>query len=95
MLQVLIHLIKLLKKIRFVTLKAELDKLDINKLINVSTSLNKLSTKEDDLGVDKFKTVPADLKKLTDVVDNQVVKNIKFNTLRKKVNKIDKIDKLL
>ena len=34
--------------------------------------------------------VPADLKKLSDVVDNEVVKNIKFNTLKGKVNKLEK-----
>ena len=34
--------------------------------------------------------VPADLKKLSDVVDNEVVKNIKFNTLKGKVNKLER-----
>ena len=33
----------------FVALKAEVDKLDINKLTNVPTSLNILKTKVDDL----------------------------------------------
>ena len=39
------------------------------------TSLNDLKTKVGDLDVGKLKTVPVDLKKLTDVVDNEVVKN--------------------
>ena len=39
-------------------LKAEVDKLDINKLINVPTSLNNLKTKVDDLDVDMLKAVP-------------------------------------
>ena len=33
------------------------DKLDINKLINVSSSLNNLKTKADELDDDKLKTV--------------------------------------
>ena len=37
----------------FITLK-----LDINKLVNVPTSLNKLKTKVDDFDVGKFKTAP-------------------------------------
>ena len=50
------------KKI-FIALKAEFDKLDINKL-TVSTSLNNLKTKEDDLDVGKLKTDTVDLKKI-------------------------------
>ena len=45
MLQVLIHLTQLLNEI-LLLLKA--DKVDNNKLINVSTSLNNLKTKVDD-----------------------------------------------
>ena len=74
----------------FIALKAEVDKLDINKLVNVPTSLNNLKTKVDDLDVGKLKTVPVDLKKLSDVVDNEVVKNTKFNTLKRKVNNLVK-----
>ena len=71
-------------------MKAEVDKLDINKLVNVPTSLNNLKTKVDDLDVGKLKTVPVDLKKLSDVVDNEVAKNKKFNTLKTKVNNLEK-----
>ena len=67
----------LVAKKDFIALKAELDKLDINKLINVPTSLNNLKTKVDDLEVGKLKTVPVDLKKLSDVVDNNEVIKIK------------------
>ena len=74
----------------FIALKAEVEKQDINKLADVPTSLNTLKTKIDDLDVGKLKTVPADLKKLSDVVDNEVVKNTKFNTLRTKVNNLEK-----
>ena len=59
-------------------------------MANVRASLNKLKKKVDDLDIDKLKTVPIDLKKLSDVVDNEVVKNKKFNTLKTKANKLDK-----
>ena len=41
----------------FIALKAEVDKLDINKLVNklVPTSLNNLKTKVDDLNLGKEK----------------------------------------
>ena len=55
-------------------MKAEVDKLDINKLINDPTSLNNLKINVDDLDVGKLKAFPIDLKKLSDVVDNEVVK---------------------
>ena len=44
---------------------------------------------ENDLDVGKSKTVPADLKKLSDVVDNAVIKNKKFKTLKAKVNNLE------
>ena len=58
-------------------MKDEVDKLDINKLTNVSTSLYNLKTKIDDIDVGKLNPVPEDLKKLNDVVLNEVVKNAK------------------
>ena len=70
----------------FIVLKAEVDKLDINKLVNAPASLNNLKRKIDDLHVYKLKAVPVDLKKLSDVVDNEVVENTKFNTLKATVN---------
>ena len=73
-------------------MKAEVDKLDISKLGNISTrnKSKNLKRKVDDLDVGKLKTVPVDLKKLSDVVDNEVVKNTKFNTLNTKVNYLEK-----
>ena len=68
-------------------MKAEFDKLDINKLANVPTSLNNLRTKADYLDIGKLKAALGDLKKLSDVVDNKVLKNTKFNTLKTKGNK--------
>ena len=58
--------------------------------MNVPVSLNNLKTKVDDLDVGNLKTVPIDLKKLSDVVDNNVVKNTKSNTLKTKVNSLEK-----
>ena len=71
-------------------MKAEVDKLDINKLTNVPTSLNNLKTKVDDLDPGQLKTAPVDLKELSDVVDNEVIKNTKFKTLKTKVNNLEK-----
>ena len=71
-------------------MKAEVAKLDINKPVNVPTSFNNLKTKVADLDVGKLKTVPVYLKKLSDVVDNKGVKNAKFNTLKTKVNNLEK-----
>ena len=65
------------------------DELDINKLLNVKTILNNFKTKVDDLDVGKIKTVFVDLNKLSDVVDNEVVKNTKINTLKTKVNTLE------
>ena len=73
-------------KIYFIALKAEVNKLDINELINVSTSLNNSKTNVGDLDVGNLKTVPVDLKRLSNVVDNEIVKNTRFNILKAKVN---------
>ena len=49
-----------------------------------------LKTKVYDLDVGKLKTDPVDLKKLSNVVDNEVVKNTEFSTLKTKVNHLQK-----
>ena len=59
-------------------------------MFNVPTSLNSLKTKVYNLNVGKLKTVSIGLKNVSDLLDNEVVKNIKFNTLKSKVNEIDK-----
>ena len=59
-------------------------------MIKVPTSLNDLKTKLNDLDVSKSKDFPVDLKKLSYVVDNEVVKTTKFNAIKTKVNKLDK-----
>ena len=73
------------------TLITKVEKLDSNKLNNVSTGLNNLKTKVNDLDVVKMKTVPVDLKKLSDLLDNEIAEN----TLKKKVNKKNFLMQLL
>ena len=71
-------------------MKVELDKLDINELVNVPTSLNNLKSWLDDLHVGKLEIAPRRLKKLSDVVANKVVKNTSFNTIKTKVNRLER-----
>ena len=59
-------------------------------MANVPISLNNSKTKVNDLDVGKLKTATVDFKKLNDVVDNEVVKNKKFNTLKTNVNNLEK-----
>ena len=49
----------------FIALKAEIDGLDINKLVNVSTNSNNLKTKLDELHAGQLKTVT--LKEISEV----------------------------
>ena len=65
-------------------MKTEVDKLDINKLVNILTGLYNLKTILGDLDVGKLKNVPTDLKKLSLVVYKQVDKNTRFNKLNTK-----------
>ena len=62
----------------------------MNELTNVLTSLNYLKTKVDDLDVTKLKNVSVYLKNLSDLIDNEVDKNTKLNTLKTKVNNLEK-----
>ena len=59
-----------------IAFKYEIDKLHINKLCYASTSSNNLKTKVD---VGELKTVPIDLKKLSDITDKKCCKN-RFKT---------------
>ena len=56
----------------FITLKVGVDKLDIDKLINLSSGLSNLKTMN--LNVNKSKTVSVDLKKISDAVNKEVAK---------------------
>ena len=64
----------------FVALKAEVENLEIKKLVNVSTSFNNLYTKEGNLDVSKSFLV--DLKKLNNVLDHEAFS--KKNSARKR-----------
>ena len=68
-------------------MKSEVNKLDINNLTNAPTSLTNWKKEVDDSDVNKLKTV--DLEKLSDVIDNKVVKNTKLNTLKTKVSNLE------
>ena len=46
----------------FAILKAEVEKRDINKLVNVFSGFNNFQTKVYDIDIDKLKTVPVHLK---------------------------------
>ena len=65
---------KLTAKSDLVSLKAEVDKLDIDKLKSVPTNLSNLKSKVDKLDIGKLETTPVDLSKLSNVVKNDVVK---------------------
>ena len=65
-------------------------KLDINNLLNVPTCLENLKRKVDDADVDKLKTVPINLKKLSDLVSKKVVKHTQFNSLKTKVINLER-----
>ena len=56
------------------------------------TDLVSLKSDIDDLDTDKLKTVPVDLCKLSNVVENDVVKKIVYDELIKKVNAIQAND---
>ena len=51
--------------------------------------MKNVKTKVNDLNVGKLKTAPVDSKKLSNLGNNEVVKNRKFNTLKTKVNNLE------
>ena len=61
-------------------LKSNADKLNIDKLKNVTSNLNNLKSKVDKLDVVKLVPVLFNLSKLSDVVKNDVVKKGVYNT---------------
>ena len=73
-----------------------MDKLDIDKLKNISSNLSNLKSNVDKLDVDKLVLVPVDLSKLSNVVKKteydelvKKVKNIKTAVASDLVEKID------
>ena len=67
------------KKDDLASLKSNVDKLDIDKLKNVSTNLNTLKCKVDKLDVDKLLSVLVSLIKLSSLVKKDVVKKDVYN----------------
>ena len=67
-------------------MKAEVDKQDITKFVNVLIGLKDLKTKVDYLDAGKLKTVPVDLKKISSKVTKEVVKKTVYNKPNTKVN---------
>ena len=61
----------------------------------LKTNLGNLKTEVDQLDIDKLVPVPTDLRKLSDVVKNDVVKKVDYNKLVTKVNNIDTSDFVL
>ena len=72
---------KLTAKKDFITLKAEVEKIDIHKLVNAPIGLNNLKTKLDNFDVD--------MKKISDRVSKKVAKNTKYNELILVVNNLE------
>ena len=80
---------KLAAKSDLVSLKAEVDKLDIDKLKSVPTNLSNLKIKVDKLDIGKLETTLVDLSKLSNAVKNEVVKKNEYNVKIKNIE--DKI----
>ena len=58
----------------------------------LKTNLASLKTEVDKLGIDKLMSIPVDLSKLSDVVENDVVKKTVYDKLVAKVDNIDTSD---
>ena len=84
----------LFENLKIASLRSDVDKLDIDKLVSVLNGLNSLKSKVDNLDPDKLKTASIDLEELTDVVDKDVLKIAEFNVdeqgLNKKIEDVDK-----
>ena len=61
----------------------------------LKTNLSSLKTEVDKLDIDKLAPVPLDLSKLSDTVENDVVKKTVYHKLVVKVNNIDTSDFVL
>ena len=64
------------QKTDLASLKSDLDKLDSDKLENVSSGLNNLKSDIDKLDADEWVSAPACLSKPSDVVKHDVVKEL-------------------
>ena len=76
-------------KSNLANLKAEVDKLDIDKLKILPNNLTNFKNKVDKLDIDKLLPAPVDLSKLSYVVKNEVAKTAEYNAKIKNIE--DKI----
>ena len=67
---------KFAKKVDLANSKSNVDKLDIDKLKNVPSCLSSLKGKVHKLDFGKLETTPVDLRKLSNVVKNDVLKRL-------------------
>ena len=75
-----IDISKLATKSDLVSLKAEVDKSDIDKLKSVPTNLTNLKSKVGKLDIGKLETTPVDLYELSNIIKNDVVKKTEYNS---------------
>ena len=84
-----IHTSSFPKRVDLVSLKSNVDKLDVGKLKTDSDDLRNLKSKVNELDIGKLETTPVDLSKLTNVAKNDVVKkdayNAKIKTIEDKI----------
>ena len=76
------------KKVDLTNLKTNVDKLDIDTLKNISTNLSNWKSKVDKADVEKLIPVPVDLSKLSDIVKNNVQKDVciaKINNIEDRI----------
>ena len=66
-------------KSNLASLKTEVDKLHIYKLKSLTNKLSKLKGKVDKLDIDELAPACVDLRKLSNLVKNEVVKNTEYN----------------
>ena len=65
-------------------MKAEVEKVDINKLVNVPICMNNSKIKVNDLDADKLRTVLVNSKKLSDImIKEDVTRRFKINYIQK------------
>ena len=76
---------KLAAKSDLVSLKAEVDKLDIDKLKSLPTNLINLKSNVNKLGIVKLESTPVDLSKLSNLVKNDVLKKSEYNAMIKNI----------
>ena len=73
------------KKTDLANMKFEVDKLDIDKLKNMSSNLSNLKSKVDKLVIGKLETTTVDVSKLSDVVKNKLLKSLNIMNYLKRL----------